>query len=93
MGRLRDDRVVTSLPAGGGSEDLAAVLTSGLVLVCEGCGDEAEAVLECECCGEQLCEECWGDGDPFCESCAGGELGPRERGRPVEIMRLRDGYR
>lgn len=30
------------LPAGVDTEDLAAVATSGLVLVCEGCG-EAEA--------------------------------------------------
>ena len=91
MGRLRDGRVVTSLPAGGGTEDLAAVLASGLVLVCEGCG-EAEAVLECECCGEHLCDECWGDGDPFCEGCMGGELGPQELGRPVEKVHLRGDY-
>jgi hypothetical protein len=50
------------------AEDLAVVATSGLVLVCNGCG-EAEAALECECCGEHLCHECWGDGDPYCQAC------------------------
>ena len=78
---------MSSVPADdGGAEHLAEGITSGLVLVCEDCGD-AEGVLECECCGEHLCEDCWGDGDPFCQECMGEELG-----RPVEKVHVQGDY-
>ena len=65
------------------AEDLAAVATSGMALVCEGCG-EAEAALECGGCLDHLCHDCWGDGDPFCEGC----MGEGSDGRPVEDVHV-----
>lgn len=73
-------------PAAAGGEDLAEVV-SGLALVCEDCGD-AEAVLECECCGDHLCHRCWGDGDQFCAECMGEGLG----GRPIEKVHVGGDY-
>ncbi len=73
-------------PADVEAEDLAAVAASGVVLVCWGCGD-AEAELKCECCGDHLCHECWGEGDPFCEGC----MGEGSDERPVENVQVQGG--
>lgn len=73
-------------PAHAGDDALGAVAV-WRVLVCEVCG-EAESMLECECCGAQLCLPCWGDGDSFCAGCTGEGLD----GRPVEDVQLGDGY-
>jgi hypothetical protein len=66
--------------------ELGGLATEGRVLICEGCG-EAEAFLECECCGEHVCDECWGEGDPFCGDCMG-----KNGSRPVEKVHLRGDY-
>jgi len=37
---------------------------------CEGCS-EADAVCLCDCCGQELCPECWGEGrGDLCGGCA-----------------------
>ena len=43
----------------------------GRVPACEGCS-EAEPTLSCDCCGQELCPECWGTGTAdLCQGCVG----------------------
>lgn len=43
------------------------------VPVCEDCG-QAEVALCCECCGQELCQGCWADGDDaLCGPCRRGD--------------------
>jgi len=72
-------------PAGDDGLDAA---TSGRVTMCGRCG-EAEGVLDCECCGDVLCPDCWGDADPFCERCLGED---EAEVRPVERVEVGEGY-
>ena len=52
---------------------------------CEGCAD-ADAALVCDCCGQELCRLCWGDGSvDLCQGCLG--FGWDERPEEVEIAR------
>ena len=56
----------------------------GRVPACEGCSD-ADAVCLCDCCGQELCPSCWGEGSgDLCGGCVG--FGWDERPvEPVEI--------
>ena len=50
---------------------------------CEGCAD-ADAVVVCDCCGQELCRPCWGEGnDDLCQGCLG--YGWDERPEEVEV--------
>lgn len=78
---------MTVFPADAYDDDgLTAVATWGRVLVCTGCG-EAEAVRDCESCGDQLCLGCWGEGDIFCDAC----LGEGAASRPIDVE-VEEGY-
>ena len=72
----------------GDREGFDGVATAGWLVTCTRCG-EAEGSLECECCGEVLCPDCWGESDPFCKRCLGDD---EEDARPVEIIDVGEGY-
>ena len=51
------------------------------VPLCEGCG-QGDVALSCDCCGQELCHDCWGDGsDALCASCLAADWDER---RPSE---------
>lgn len=50
-------------------EAAAPARPRGQVPLCESCG-EADVEVLCECCGQELCAGCWGDGDQVCGSCS-----------------------
>lgn len=59
----------------------------GRVPACEGCSD-ADAVCVCDCCGQELCRSCWGEGtDDLCQGC----LGFGWDDRPVEDVEIAGG--
>jgi ADP-ribosyl-[dinitrogen reductase] hydrolase len=58
----------------------------GQIPLCESCG-EADVEVFCECCCQELCPSCWGDGDEVCGSCS--YRGMNER--PVESVEVRAG--
>lgn len=87
MGGLRGSAVRVGA-ADDEDEGLGTVAVSGRVVVCPGCF-EAEGVIECDCCGEHLCPDCWGEGtDRFCETCL--VEGPGSR--PIERVEVGDRY-
>ena len=76
------------LPASGDDEDLEDVAASGWVVTCTRCG-EVEGMIECECCGDVLCPDCWGEGDAFCERCLGED---EADSRPIEVIDVGERY-
>ena len=55
--------------------------------MCDGCG-QAEVAFYCECCGQELCPDCWQDGD---ESVCGDCCAASGCRRPVEDVEVPSG--
>ena len=55
--------------------------------LCDGCG-QAEVAFYCECCGQELCDGCWGAGD---ESVCGDCCAATACKRPVEDVEIPSG--
>ena len=76
---------MSELPLPGDEEGLADVGTTGWLVTCTRCG-EAEGMIDCECCGDLLCIDCWGEGNAFCERCLGEEEGDTRPVEPVDVV-------
>lgn len=59
----------------------------GRMPLCDGCG-QTEVALYCECCGQELCPDCWEDGD---ESVCGDCCAASGCRRPVEDVEVPSG--
>lgn len=55
------------------------------VPLCESCG-RGDVALNCDCCGQELCHECWGEGsDALCASCLVGDWDEQPGSEDQEI--------
>ena len=53
--------------------------------LCEDCG-EGDVASYCECCGQELCQRCWGRGDEaLCGGCRGGAWEEAARAEEVPV--------
>ena len=81
LGALRDEHSPSPV------RSLAPHRRRGRMLLCDGCG-QAEVAFYCECCGQELCEGCWGAGD---ESVCGDCCAATACKRPVEDVEIPSG--
>ena len=81
LGALRDEAAPPTV------RSFAPHRPRGRMPLCDGCG-EAEVAFYCECCGQELCEDCWGAGD---ESVCGDCCAASGCKRPVEDVEVPSG--